>query len=217
MKNYDIVSTINKDGITEEWIYLVGTLLSEKEIETVCDYKIVKYNLSYKYPHKEYLYETFGYNVLVIGKLYSENEIIVHLIFDSPDITGKGIVCLTKYINNEYIPRPFIYLPMREKDKQISKHLCHLKSPFFTLQKDIDMDFIFIDEMGNHLSKDDFKEIDIILLEAGGYDIGSPAFYLGLDKDAVTLKKEKIKKNSDIYENVLVFKGKQVCKRKFSY
>lgn len=218
MKNYEIVSVSGRNGKLEEWIYLIGTLKSYNEVETVYEedelnYAVAKFSLSYKYPNKPYLYETFGYNVLIIGKLKSPNEILVHLVFDSPDVTGKGIVCFSKCINNEYVPIPFLYLPMKEKDSQISKNLCRLKSPFFTLQKDIDVDFIFLDERGNSLSREDFKDIHIILLEAGGYDIEAPAFYLGIGKNPVTIKKEKIKKNADVYENTLVFKGKQVCKR----
>lgn len=200
MTNYEIINMPNQQI---QWIYLVGTLVSSTKVETIFNYNIKSFNLTYKNPIRSYMYETLGYNVLIIGKLINDAIEVVYMC-DSPDVTGKGIVCLNESIQiggiYEYIPVPFVYLPMNIDKEQISQDLCRMKSPSFELKNNSDMQFYY---NGNRKMGEDCK-VEIILLDAGGYDIEAPAFYIGVGENPVTARANG---------SIVTFKGKQICKR----
>lgn len=313
MKDYEVVYINGK-----KWIYLLGTLTSETEVETVVEkkvtitgkidektnipsvvetyncYDIKRFHLEYENENEKYVYETFGYNVLIIGtleenleaendiskkkevlekeiepkqkikveklvkeksveidseeikkekseadelknndendieenkeeetfneeqtKCNKEDTIIVHYMIDSPDISGKGIVCLNGKLQVARrivsVPIPFIFLP-RNKVK-FPTNISTMLSPCFEIENDPSFVYCISENMNNQSQEREvdpdedeqiIPSIEVFLPNAGGYDEDVPAFYVGTDPDCIKSRENNKK---------FTFKGRQVCRR----
>lgn len=207
--------------VKENWIYLTGTIVLENnqkeiqknlpgKIDTVFNYDIKTFKLEYENPNEGYLYETYGYNVFVIGRLIGEDKIKVRLMMDSPDVTGRGVICLNKLVNIAQtvvrVPFPFFYLPM---DKvKLPSDISRMYSPCFEVPYDSRALYCISLSAGSNQMDDQEAErvptIEIFLPNANGYVTESPAFYVGLDKNAVLNRRNNTK---------ITFRGKHVCSR----
>lgn len=232
MKDYEIIElekivpvktgkNIESRKIKENWIYLTGTITSRGEqkkvqkslpskIDTVFDYDIKTFKLEYENPNEEYAYETYGYNVFIVGKLIGEDKIKVRLMMDSPDITGRGVVCLNRTVQIAQrvvqVPFPFIYLPM---DKvKLPSDISRMYSPCFEVPYDSNALYCISlnaeSQQTDGTKTEQIPTIEIFLPNANGYVSESPAFYVGLDKNAVLVRRNNTK---------ITFKGKHVCSR----
>lgn len=227
MRNYYI---FKENGQT--WVYLLGTLISSNEIQTIDNYEIKNIKLNYHKWINNNLEEpeTLSYNVFVIGVLeYKENNldvnclrngdsIIVSAILDQSDITQKGYVVLNKNLDvcgfQGKIPKAFIYLPLSSSMELVSEEILNQKNPYFILnnekKKKIDCNFSYEIIYGKEKKKvyvnDKNVEINVILKNANGYDKESPAFFI--ETEPVTVKPSINKKTT-----VINFIGSQICKR----
>ena len=235
MKNYWIIN-IPSGRFQGDWIYLVGAMSAFDMVDTVSDedkkneYRIKRFRLDYTLgmDGNRNLFETETYHVLVIGRLKKNNitkgkeDIIeVHAMYDSPDVTGIGIVNYKGEIelpayNGCGLPYPFLYFPSRYV--KVPANVDKMLTPTLFYNK---MDrLIFPSREGIMQSEGkDIYSIEIVLPDHRGYDKNAPAFYIGAYKNMQSgrnqskniwskkidpIKKDKIS---------LIFRGEQVCRR----
>lgn len=148
-------------------------------------------------------------------KCVKEDTIIVHYMIDSPDISGKGIVCLNGKLQVARrivsVPIPFIFLP-RNKVK-FPTNVSSMLSPCFEIENDPSFVYCISENMNNQSQEREvdpdedeqiIPSIEVFLPNAGGYDEDVPAFYVGTDPDCIKSRENNKK---------FTFKGRQVCRR----